>query len=583
MLATPEPTQTRLQAGPFNMVYENGFIRYIRYGDNEVIRMLYMAVRDKNWGTYTPIIENEKIETQDGSFFISYTCRYEENGSTLFSWTVFIAGDETGKLIFTIDGKALQPFLKNRAGFCILHPIKNTAGQPLTITNANNTTEQTTFPLTIAAKNPFTNISKLQWLNEHEYCIEFKGDEFEMEDHRNWTDTSFKTFCTPLFHPFPVELRAEQRVHQQLIFYPVTPLKAINTNSQKEIITITVEEALQPLPAIGLGASTEMDVLPEAVIEAIKEVSPDFYTIDIKTGTSNWQQHVCDAIHTAQQLDTRLFISIECTDVFKTELDTLASLIKDTISHIQYLLVLEKEQPVTGQLLIEWLEENKEQLFPGIQTGIGTATNFAELNRNHRTVTNLDFVAYAIHPQEHAFDNRSLIENLEAQADTILSARKIYPGINSCVQPVTLRRRRNPYANSAADREMTNEQKTDPRQPSQWAAGWTLGSIKYLAEAGAAAVTYYQTVGNQGICSAEGKLYPAGDLLKQLAAYKKYSVQKTICSRPLQCSSLLLTDGTNKHLFLANYTGEIIQVQLPSNDTTKLRPYEVRKLNHKEH
>lgn len=26
---------------------------------------------------------------------------------------------------------------------------------------------------------------------------EFEGDVFEMEDQRNWTDASYKTYCTP--------------------------------------------------------------------------------------------------------------------------------------------------------------------------------------------------------------------------------------------------------------------------------------------------------------------------------------------------------------------------------------------------
>ena len=34
----------------------------------------------------------------------------------------------------------------------------------------------------------------------------FNGETFEMEDQRNWTDASFKTYCTPLSLPYPIKI-----------------------------------------------------------------------------------------------------------------------------------------------------------------------------------------------------------------------------------------------------------------------------------------------------------------------------------------------------------------------------------------
>ena len=42
----------------------------------------------------------------------------------------------------------------------------------------------------------------------------FEGEVFEMEDQRNWTDASFKTYGTPLTRPFPVEFHPGERVRQ---------------------------------------------------------------------------------------------------------------------------------------------------------------------------------------------------------------------------------------------------------------------------------------------------------------------------------------------------------------------------------
>ena len=38
--------------------------------------------------------------------------------------------------------------------------------------------------------------------------VRMEGDAFEMEDHRNWTDASFKTYVRPLALPWPYVLPA---------------------------------------------------------------------------------------------------------------------------------------------------------------------------------------------------------------------------------------------------------------------------------------------------------------------------------------------------------------------------------------
>jgi hypothetical protein len=47
---------------------KSGDLRYIRHGAHEVLRRVYVAVRDRNWGTVPPQIENEHIEDNGDSF-----------------------------------------------------------------------------------------------------------------------------------------------------------------------------------------------------------------------------------------------------------------------------------------------------------------------------------------------------------------------------------------------------------------------------------------------------------------------------------------------------------------------------------
>src|SRR6187551_42108 len=92
------------------------------------------------------------------------------------------------------------------------------------------------------------------------YILHYEGDIFETEDQRNWSDASYKTFCTPLSKPFPVQLRRGEKVHQKVIFKSESELPSIPFQSNRPI-EISVLEKKSPLPQIGLAASTEVEML----------------------------------------------------------------------------------------------------------------------------------------------------------------------------------------------------------------------------------------------------------------------------------------------------------------------------------
>ena len=46
--AEPLPERIPLQAGPLSLVYEAGDLRYLRLHDREILRRVYVAVRDRN-------------------------------------------------------------------------------------------------------------------------------------------------------------------------------------------------------------------------------------------------------------------------------------------------------------------------------------------------------------------------------------------------------------------------------------------------------------------------------------------------------------------------------------------------------
>jgi hypothetical protein len=144
----PLPAQILLRAGPLTMRYENGDLRYIRLGDQEVVRRIYIALRDRNWGTVLNRITDVQMEVLSDSFRIRYVVENHLHDID-FTWNAVITGDDQGRLTFRFDGLARSTFLRNRLGFCVLHPL-NCAGAACRVERTDGQMVETAFPTLVA-------------------------------------------------------------------------------------------------------------------------------------------------------------------------------------------------------------------------------------------------------------------------------------------------------------------------------------------------------------------------------------------------------------------------------------------------
>ena len=121
---------------------------------------------------------------------------------------------------------------------------------------------------------------------------------------------------------------------------------------------------------------------------------------------------------------------------------------------------------------------------------------------------------------------------------------------------------------------------------SLFGAGWTLGSVKYLAESDAASVTYFETTGWQGVLETEtgspepalfpsrpGEVFPLYHVLADLAELRDAELVAVASSDPFSVEALALRDAAGLHLLLANLTPEPREValELPSGRTAQMR------------
>ena len=66
------PPRKMLRAGPLTCELDGGNLRYVRIGGREALRAIAFIVRDQNWGTYNPTLENLKVGQGPDHFEVSY-------------------------------------------------------------------------------------------------------------------------------------------------------------------------------------------------------------------------------------------------------------------------------------------------------------------------------------------------------------------------------------------------------------------------------------------------------------------------------------------------------------------------------
>jgi hypothetical protein len=564
----PPPEQRKLRAGPLDLVYEAGDLRYVRLGGVEVCRRWYAAVRDADWGTVPGTITQQSFADHVDRFEVRYVAGHVA-GPVNVVWRAEITGDADGTIRFTFDGEARSTFRRNRIGFCVLHPVRECTGTRARLRHPDGSVTETEFPQLIAPQNPFQELAGLS----HEVIPgvwaqwRFEGDVFETEDQRNWTDASFKTFCTPLRLPFPVEIPAGTRIRQvvTLSLRGTTPAEP----RTKTPDTLAVgRSSHRDLPDIGLCVAGHGRSLTDHEARMLRCLRPAHLRVDLDLGTADYPERLGHAAAEAAALKTGLELAVTAADD-PAALRQFGARLAEVNPPVRRWLVFERGSWATSADAVRRVWDELRSYAPWVPLVSGTTANFCELNRGRPPVELLDGVCYSVHPQVHAFDNRSLVETCATLADTVASARRFSEACPIAVTPVTLKARVNPYATTPPSPAPPGElpPQVDVRQMSLFGAGWTLAALKYLAEAGTASVTFYETTGWLGVMECEGgcplpdrfpsrpgMAFPLFHVLADANFLARGRVLTARSSAPLAFDGLALRRGDSLRVLVANLT-----------------------------
>ena len=573
---------TELKTRFFELKYEYGSVRWIKSNGVEIIRMIYSAVRDHNWGTIEPEIIEEKIVENGTQFQIKTHVKYQK-ADIHFESGYTITGNEN-PLEFEMEGEAKSTFKTNRVGFCVLHPIKDCTGKTCKVIHHDETSEKAVFPVQISPDQPMKNITSLEWKpNENISAkLQFSGDIFEMEDQRNWTDASYKTYCRPLSLTFPFEIKKGEKIHQKIVL-EIQGEPLIDVTEDSILFKIDKSKRFK-IPEIGVGATNRNEPLEYPEAEILKQLPIHHLRAELKLFEKHWKDDLKQADEESRLLKLPLFLVIYFSEEFKHELTALQNTYQNKNIKIKYVLVVGKNH-LTNDLIFDEVFSELKYIFPKAKIGAGVNAYFAELNRNKPKSKKAEFISYAVCPQIHAFDNFSLVENMEAQKFAVESAQQIFAKKPVFVSPVTLKQRFNVVLTSEEPEALSGElpSQVDVRQNSVFAAQWLLGSLKFLAQSGAGLVTYFETVGWRGFIQGnynppvpeefsaqKGDIYPVFYLLKELEGFDEVVLSES--SAPIELDGIVLqgkdlNGQPRKKLLLANFSNQTKKVKISGIET----------------
>jgi D-apionolactonase len=306
----PVPEQRRLVAGPVTATLEDGQLRWIKLGDTEVIRAIAFLIRDRIWSTCPPEISNLRIDENGGGFVVTFDALTRTSDGDL-PWHAEFRGTPDGTIRCTAVARPEQDFLTCRTGFVILHPLAGVTGRPMEIEHVDGTVERTEAPQLIDPAQPFLDVRAMT----HEpvpgvrAMLRMEGDTWETEDHRNWSDASFKTYSRPLALPWPYKIPGGTEVRHTVTLSFAGRLPSA-PGSEGGPVRITLGREAGTMPRLGLSVLPEDAELALSVADVVRQAGPQHLNCRIDLREASWQEALPRYRELAQRVDAEVVLEI---------------------------------------------------------------------------------------------------------------------------------------------------------------------------------------------------------------------------------------------------------------------------------
>jgi hypothetical protein len=561
-----------LRAGPLSAELESGNLRYIRYAGFEMIRAISFLVRGPDWNTYAPEIADLTVREDGDAFRVRYTATIRDGAATL-TYRARIDGTANGTLSFTTEGTAETDFATCRTGFVVLHPIVGVAGHAVEIEHVDGSIVEGKFPALIDPMQPMRELRALThtFAPGARVTCRMEGDTFEMEDQRNWTDASYKTYVRPLALPWPYTIAAGEPIRQSVSLRlhgrPAEPARADDT------VQLQIGGSLGPMPRIALGCTPAeaAAALPHAATLRKAEIAALVCRYDPRDGHALAPVH---ALAVALGAEVELQLVVPSVDAFVQDIEAAAEQVRRANLNPVAVAVspaadLKSTPPGSAWPPCPPAEDvlrAARHAFPGVRLAGGMLSTFTELNRKRPPLHLIDDVTFCTTPNVHAGDDRSIMETLESLPAVAASVRAIVGAHPWVVGPSTIGMRDNPYGAAplpnphAARMAMAGR---DPRQTGLFNAAWTLGIIARFARGGATRIAVSAPIGDFGIIGPDDTPYPVFHVVAGCALLRGATLHAVSTSRERDVLALFAEQDSARALWLANLTAAPQHVAVP--------------------
>jgi D-apionolactonase len=562
IFGTTQPTNKIRQftAGPLKVLLDGGGLRNIQYNGIEVVRGISYLSRNADWGTFEAEITNFQAKQYKNAFRISYHAKCMDHVQELH-YEVKIEAGFGDKLCFHVRGIPQTDFVTNRTGFIVLHPLKDMVGKELTVTHTDLSTSRTSFPRYISPGQPVFYIRTLKY----GVCpglmakLDLVGDAFEMEDHRNWMDASYKTYVHSLKDIWPYTLKRHVPFEQSvtLTFEGQPPAPSMVRRS--DTIKIKVGHISGHMPEI----STPIGNADKQTLQKFSDSGIISFIAQLDGRQNDIEQRVKIIAsllkHSAFRL--KLEIILPGKNAASEEIRPFAKAIAEcglkldavVITHAHDLISYQPGQVRPSAPSYEKMAAAARQAFPGIAIGGGVLTNFTELNRNPLPSNLFDFITHSLCPTVHASDDLSVMETLESLPWIFDSVRQMVGKLPYHIGPTSISARSNPYGKSLTSNPQNIRiclTEKDPRENGLYFAVWSFGIIAACAKAG------IKNVAIRNLSS------PALNVVGWLARAAGTNQLDTTCAQSNKVATLACEFNAGKALWIANLSRETLSLQI---------------------
>ncbi|MFI6164875.1 hypothetical protein ACIA59_33585 [Micromonospora haikouensis] len=479
-------------------------IEDVRLDGRRVLTRVLHTVRATDWSTERAALTYTLAPPGRDGPAATFTARYPGHGLDLRG--EIRAVPDGFDVAFESRPAGTRTVRVNRVGPAVLHP-GDQAGRPVR-GHPGGLPAGFAFPRHVARSPVFAAGARMELdLAPTGVVLELDGGEFEVEDHRDWSDDGFKTYTPPLAAPRPIVLRPGDVLRHRLRITaaPTAPGPARARPRRPDVAT-----PAGVMPPLGLQHSG--GALPSAALAAVAELRPAFLHLTTDLAHPRWRELLAADATAARALDVPVVLTLVADPTDPGPAAELPGLLGGRLTTV---LAFDAGTARTSAALVRAL---RPRLGAGVTIGGGSRAHLAALLAAP-PVDELDVVTFPIASCAHDVDRAAVRSSLDSHPAVLAAATELAGGRPLLVGPVG----HLPYWDSWGAATPGPAYGWGPglaRQRSVFHAAWTVAALAGFAAAGVARVSLCHTTGLRGVGEPAGDAfaaYPLWFALRELA------------------------------------------------------------------